>query len=113
MEIRKTLAHNVRALRSRLGISQEDLADRCGLHRTYVGAIERAERNVTLSTLEVFSEALGVTVPDLLRDNCHDTDNFLTTGEQFFTRFKQIRGQNLKDQFTLPPGFFDLDLGYD
>ncbi len=72
--IRKTLAHNVRALRASLGISQEELADRCGLHRTYVGAIERAERNVTLSTLEVFSEALGVPVPDLLRDNCHGTD---------------------------------------
>jgi transcriptional regulator with XRE-family HTH domain len=73
--IRKTLAQNVRTLRSRLKISQEELADRCGLHRTYVGAIERAERNVTLSTLEVFSEALKVLVPDLLRDNIHDTDD--------------------------------------
>jgi transcriptional regulator with XRE-family HTH domain len=65
-EIRKVLAGNVRALRSQLGISQEELADLCGLHRTYVGAIERAERNVTLSTLEVFSKALGESVPDLL-----------------------------------------------
>lgn len=64
--IRKTLAENVRGLRSKLGLSQEELADRCGLHRTYVGAIERAERNVTLSTLEVFSKALGVSVADLL-----------------------------------------------
>jgi len=64
--IRKVLAENVRTLRSRLGISQEELADLCNLHRTYVGAIERAERNVTLSTLEVFSKALGVSVPDLL-----------------------------------------------
>jgi transcriptional regulator with XRE-family HTH domain len=72
IEIRKTLAQNVRALRSSLGLSQEELADRCGLHRTYVGAIERAERNVTLSTLEVFSESLGVPVPDLLRSNGHD-----------------------------------------
>jgi transcriptional regulator with XRE-family HTH domain len=66
IEIRKVLAGNVRALRSRLGISQEELAHLCGLHRTYVGAVERAERNVTLSTLEVFSKALGVSVPDLL-----------------------------------------------
>ena len=64
--IRKVLAGNVRSLRSRLGFSQEKLADLCSLHRTYVGAIERAERNVTLSTLEVFSKALGVSVPDLL-----------------------------------------------
>ncbi|MGA2983563.1 MAG: helix-turn-helix transcriptional regulator [Terriglobia bacterium] len=66
IEIRKVLAGNVRALRSRLGISQEELGDICGLHRTYVGAVERAERNVTLSTLEVFSKALGVSVPNLL-----------------------------------------------
>lgn len=56
----------MRAFRLRLDISQEALADRCNLHRTYVGAIERAERNVTLSTLEVFSEAFGVPVHDLL-----------------------------------------------
>ena len=66
IEIRKVLGGNVRALRSRLGISQEELGNICGLHRTYVGAVERAERNVTLSTMEVFSKALGVSVPNLL-----------------------------------------------
>jgi transcriptional regulator with XRE-family HTH domain len=71
-EIRKALAGNVRALRARLGISQEELADLCDLHRTYVGAIERAERNVTLSTLELFSKALGVSVPDLLTPKRYD-----------------------------------------
>jgi transcriptional regulator with XRE-family HTH domain len=75
IEIRKTLAQNVRALRSCLEISQEELADRCSLHRTYVGAIERAERNVTLSTLEVFSEALGVPVQDLLTPDRHEKDS--------------------------------------
>jgi transcriptional regulator with XRE-family HTH domain len=74
IEIRKTLAENVRVLRSHLGISQEELADRCGLHRTYVGAIERAERNVTLSTLEVFSKALGVPVPHLLTPKRHENN---------------------------------------
>ncbi len=38
----------------------------CGLHRTYVGSVERGERNVTLSTLEAFSVVLGVRVADLL-----------------------------------------------
>jgi len=66
VELRQTLATNIRLLRSELGVSQEELADKCSLHRTYVGAIERAERNVTLSTLEVFSKALGVAVPNLL-----------------------------------------------
>jgi transcriptional regulator with XRE-family HTH domain len=66
IELRRILAENIRALRAARGLSQEQLADSCGLHRTYVGAIERAERNVTLSTLEVFSQALEVSVPDLL-----------------------------------------------
>ena len=67
--LRATLAENIRSLRSSLNLSQEKLADICGLHRTYVGAIERAERNVTLSTLEVFSKALGVSVPELLTES--------------------------------------------
>lgn len=61
-----TLAYNVRALRKEKGLSQEELANSCGLHRTYIGSVERGERNVTLSTLEVLSEALEVTVIDLL-----------------------------------------------
>ena len=60
------LATNVRQLRRGRGISQEELAAICGLHRTYVGSIERGERNATLSTLEVLADALGVSVPGLL-----------------------------------------------
>lgn len=66
IEIRKVLATNIRAARLGLGISQEEFADSCGLHRTYIGAIERAERNVTLSTLEVISRALGIPAAELL-----------------------------------------------
>lgn len=62
----RTLAENIRKLRKDNNISQEELADMCGLHRTYVGSVERSERNVTLSTLEAFSAALGVSVSDLL-----------------------------------------------
>lgn len=61
-----TLADNVLAHRKALGLSQEELADRCGLHRTYIGSVERRERNVSLSTLEVLAETFGVGVPDLL-----------------------------------------------
>jgi transcriptional regulator with XRE-family HTH domain len=66
MELRKILAQNIRAYRLTKKLSQEDLADLCGLHRTYVGSIERSERNVTISSLEVLAKALGVSVPDLL-----------------------------------------------
>lgn len=65
-KITKILAENIRAFRNKKNISQEELADLCDLHRTYVGSVERGERNVTLSTLETFSAVLGVSVPELL-----------------------------------------------
>lgn len=60
------LAENIRRLRHERGLSQEELADVCGLHRTYVGSVERGERNITLSSLELLANALGVSVVDLL-----------------------------------------------
>jgi transcriptional regulator with XRE-family HTH domain len=64
--LRATLAKNVRAFRKENGLSQEELADLCELHRTYIGSVEREERNVSLSTLEVLALALRVSVPELL-----------------------------------------------
>lgn len=66
MDLRSVLAANVRTHRARLGLSQEAFAGVCGLHRTYVGAVERAERNVTLSTLDTLAAALGISVLQLL-----------------------------------------------
>ena len=60
------LAAKLRAFREARGMSQERLADLCGLHRTYIGAVERGERNVTLSTLEVLASVVGVSVAELL-----------------------------------------------
>ncbi|UYF99025.1 helix-turn-helix domain-containing protein [Halomonas sp. GD1P12] len=65
-DITATLSENIRRLRSKHGLSQEQLADKSGLHRTYIGAVERGERNVSLSSLEVIASALGVDVPTLL-----------------------------------------------
>lgn len=57
----------VRAERERLRISQEELADRAGLHRTYVGGVERGERNVGLLNLLRIAEALGLGPAELLK----------------------------------------------
>ena len=65
-ELTQILADNIRGYRHEHGLSQEDFANQCGLHRTYVGSVERNERNVTLSTLEVFATVLGISVPELL-----------------------------------------------
>lgn len=64
--LRAVLAENLRQFRKTQGYSQEELANRCGLHRTYIGSVEREERNVSLSTLEVLAKALRVSVPELL-----------------------------------------------
>lgn len=61
------LAENVKNERKKMSISQEQFADICNLHRTYIGAIERAERNVTLSTLEALSIGLKISAYKLLK----------------------------------------------
>lgn len=73
-KITQILAANVRALRKAKNLSQEELADLCNVHRTYLGSIERGERNATLSTLETLSAALGVSVPQLLTKTASKDD---------------------------------------
>lgn len=72
-KISKILANNMRRLRKAKQLSQEELADTADLHRTYIGSVERSERNVTLSSLETIAAALNVTVIDLLTED--DTKN--------------------------------------
>ena len=66
LEIKEILAENVRSFRSINNLSQEQLAEVSGLHRTYIGSVERRERNVTLSTLICLAKALNTSVPNLL-----------------------------------------------
>ncbi len=61
------LAENLRVLRQSAGLSQEELADRARLHRTYVSSVERGRRNVTLENIFALAKALGTTPAQLLR----------------------------------------------
>ena len=54
-------------LRRQLNISQEELAERCGVHRTYIGSIERGEKSPTLNTIEKFARGLNVELIDLFK----------------------------------------------
>lgn len=73
--IRTILAENIKAFRKKRKISQEELALICGLHRTYIGSVERGERNATLSTLEALAEALDTNIPKLLTKKTASNDN--------------------------------------
>lgn len=64
----KKFGLRVRALRLCAGMSQEELAERCGLHRTYIGGIERGERNIGLINVYALADALGEPVTELFGD---------------------------------------------
>ena len=66
MDYFSKLGANVRALRLKQKLTQEQLADRCDLHRTYVGAIERGDRNVSLKNIVILAQALNVEPFELL-----------------------------------------------
>lgn len=69
-KILNIFGENVRKYRNKLEISQEELADRAGLHRTYIGMIER-EKNITLINIEKIANALEVKIEDLLKSSNH------------------------------------------
>lgn len=71
----RVLAANVKALRTQKKWSQEEFAERCGLHRTYIGAIERGERNVTLKTLQELASGLNVSSAELITERRRDTNS--------------------------------------
>ncbi len=67
-DILNIFGENVRKHRRILDISQEELAHRADLHRTYIGMIERAEKNITLVNMEKIANALQVKIEDLLKN---------------------------------------------
>ena len=66
-DILERFGQRVRRLRQAKGWSQEEFAYQCGLDRTYVGGIERGERNVALRNIERLADALGITIPELMK----------------------------------------------
>lgn len=59
--------NKVREQRLLLGLSQEELASRAGVHRTYVGMIERAEKNITLTNVEKIAKALKLSIDEITK----------------------------------------------
>lgn len=71
LSIRELFAHNLKIWRHKKNFSQEELADRSGLHRTYISSVERAERNISIDNMEKLANALEVNICVLL-----SSDNF-------------------------------------
>ena len=65
-ELQRAAGENLRAHREKLGLSQEAFAEVLGVHRTYMGAVERGQRNLTLQSLERIADKIGVDPVDLL-----------------------------------------------
>ncbi len=61
-EVLQKFGQKVRTERTKLGLSQEELATRAGVHRTYIGMIERAEKNITLENIEKIAKALKISI---------------------------------------------------
>ena len=68
ISLREALGFAVRARRACLKLSQEGLADIAQLHRTYVGSVERGERNISLENIEAIATALGSTASELISE---------------------------------------------
>lgn len=62
------VATNVRVIRNKIGLTQERLAEEAGLHRTYIGSIERGERNLSIDNIEKIARALDVSPDALLKE---------------------------------------------
>ncbi|MFC2156513.1 helix-turn-helix domain-containing protein [Acidobacteriota bacterium] len=67
-DIISRLGFITRTKRSQMGLSQEEFAAKIGLHRTYVGSVERGERNLTIKSLVAIATGLGVTVSRLIEE---------------------------------------------
>lgn len=65
----KNLGLSIKLERVRRGLSQEELAERAGLHRTYIGMVERAERNITVVNLALIAKALNTSIGTLLGED--------------------------------------------
>ena len=66
-DVRIVFGERVRQLRNGIGMSQENLALACGLDRSYVGSVERGQRNVSLLNIHRLAAALGVTLEELFK----------------------------------------------
>lgn len=72
MDIVKVFGSNVKKYRQAMGISQEVFAEKCGLHRTYISAIECYRRSISLENIQRIADTLEVETYKLFLENCNE-----------------------------------------
>ena len=75
MDIIKVFGSNVKAYRQRIGLSQEAFAEKCGMHRTYISAIECFRRSISLENIQKIADALEIEPYQLLLENRENDQN--------------------------------------
>lgn len=75
MDIIKVFGSNVKAYRQRIGLSQEAFAEKCGMHRTYISAIECFRRSISLENIQKIADALEIEPYQLLLENKESDQN--------------------------------------
>ena len=95
------LSSNLKNKRKSMKLTQEAFAQLCGLHRTYIGAIERAERNITLSTLESIAQAIECSPYELIKPNARRSTKAKTKPTK--SKFKKtIKQKKVKEENKTP-----------
>lgn len=69
MEIKKNIGLRIKELRTKLGISQQELSYRCELDRTYITSVENGKRNISIVNLEKIAHALNLTIKEFFDDD--------------------------------------------
>lgn len=93
-DIKKTVGDRIRDLRNGRGWSQEELADRATVSRSFMGEIERGQASATIESLEKITNALEITLEDLFRNLQPSTDSKLTA---LMNKMNNLSAESLKD----------------
>lgn len=95
-DLMKIIGDRLRNIRKEKGLSQEAVADLSGLHFTYVGKLERAEKSATIDSLEKLTTALGVSLAELFRfiePSTEEKDNFI-----LMQLINKLQGRTIDEQ---------------
>ncbi|XJZ27514.1 helix-turn-helix domain-containing protein [Bacillota bacterium Lsc_1132] len=94
-DLPKLIGERIRNIRKEKGLSQEKLADIANLHTTYIGQLERGEKNATLESIEKVANALEISLEDLFRSIRPNPDSQEYTLTQIITR---LQTRSIEDQ---------------